>query len=54
MKGVNQKSGFIFYANTILHAYIKIMTLSEEAEYKKATPRMEAIFKMHMANMAVR
>ena len=28
--------------------------LNEEAEYKKAAPRTEAIFKMYMANMAVR
>ena len=28
--------------------------LNEEAEYKKDAPRAEAIFKMHMANMAER
>ena len=28
-------------------------SLNEEAEYKRAAPRAEAIFKMHMANMAV-
>ena len=31
-----------------------INCLNEEAEYKKAAPRAEAIFKMHMANMAER
>ena len=33
---------------------LKNIRLNEEAEYKKAAPRAEAIFKMYMANMAVR
>ena len=29
-------------------------SLKEEVGYKRATPRAEAVFKMHMANMAAR
>ena len=39
-----------------LHAIQEILndSLNKETEYKKAAPRAEAIFKMHMANMAIR